>query len=212
MRFDHDGYEGWVDNKQMQPTRTPAIPGRARAIEPVVKITTRRSILHLPMGAVLPGETANDPIPISGKITVSGRSTEDLTGGAIERIQAIAPLWLGAPYLWGGRTPWGVDCSGLTQMLFLLAGIPLPRDAAQQATAGELVPSHQASQTGDLAFFQNAEGRVVHVGIVFADEGVGRKIVHASGRVRIDSLDEEGILNEEEHRHTHRLHSIRRMV
>src|SRR6187397_1945290 len=138
----------------MQPTRTPILTERPRAIEPTVKITTRRSVLHLPMGSLLPNDLSNDPIPISGKIAVTGKTTDDLAGSAIERVQAIAPLWLGAPYLWGGRTPWGVDCSGLTQMLFLLAGVPLPRDAAQQVNSGKPVASLERSHTGDLAFFQ----------------------------------------------------------
>jgi len=212
LRLDHDGYEGWVDNKQFIPTSIPVVSDRPRAVEPVLKLTTRRSILHLPMGAVLPSYRDGSPIPITGKVIVAGRSTEDLAGTTVEKVMALAPLWLGAPYLWGGRTPWGVDCSGLTQMLFLLAGVRLPRDASQQVSTGVPVKDLAASRTGDLAFFSDPRGRIVHVGIVIADGNGGRTILHASGRVRIDQLVEEGIFNEEEKRNTHTLARIRRVV
>ena len=78
----------------------------------------------------------NGPIPITGRITITGRTTAELEGPPIERITTLAPLWLGAPYHWGGRTPWGVDCSGFIQALFLLGGVMLPRDAWQQEQAG----------------------------------------------------------------------------
>ena len=102
----------------------------------------------------------------------------------------------------------GVDCSGLTQMLFLVSGIKLPRDAWQQAELGKPVELIGLSATGDLAFFDNEEGRIVHVGIVLENN----RILHASGRVRIDSLDQEGIFNTKEKKYTHKLRTIKRVV
>ena len=212
LRFDHDGYEGWVDNRQMQPTKAKALPDAVRAAQPVVQVTTTHAILQLPMGAVLPGDPENAPIPITGRISINGRTTEELEGPAIERITTLAPLWLGAPYLWGGRTPWGVDCSGFTQTLYLLGGVVLPRDAWQQAEKGQTIDLIDLSRTGDLAFFSNDEGKIIHVGIVLDSEGGSKKILHASGRVRIDTLDHEGIFNVEEKRYTHKLRTLKRVL
>jgi hypothetical protein len=122
-----------------------------------------------------------------------------------ELIQRLTGPWLNAPYLWGGRSPLGVDCSGFVQVVFKLMGIDLPRDAWQQAQEGKPVKKFADSQVGDLAFFDNKED-IVHVGILL---GEGR-IIHASGKVRIDGIDKKGITSKDTGSPNTRLRAIRR--
>ncbi|HRO40744.1 MAG TPA: C40 family peptidase [Flavobacteriales bacterium] len=208
LRFHHDGYEGWADNKQIAWTTDPPEEKPVRSIEQFVHVSTSNGVMLVPFGAVLPSYSAGRFHIGQEKLSFPGRTTAQPNGTAVMRILALKDQWMNTPYLWGGRSPFGVDCSGLTQMLFLAGGKRLQRDAWQQAEQGTTVDSLARSVTGDLAFFQNPAGRIIHVGIVLEN----RQILHASGRVRIDRLDEEGIFNEAEQQHTHRLHSIRRVV
>ena len=124
-----------------------------------------------------------------------------------EMMVEYAKLLLDAPYLWGGRTAMGIDCSGMVQISARLAGLILPRDSSQQVKEGELVYFLQETQPGDLAFFGEEDGKITHVGIVMGNE----QIIHCSSQVRIDYLDQSGIFNKERNEHTHRLQVVKRM-
>ena len=119
----------------------------------------------------------------------------------------IAYMYLHAPYLWGGRTPMGVDCSGFTQMAYRLNGISIPRDAFQQVELGTTLSFIEEAEPGDLAFFDNSEGLIIHVGMILENN----HIIHASGKVRIDRIDQQGIFNKQLGEHTHKLRLIKQI-
>jgi hypothetical protein len=204
----YDNYPGWIGRQQFimlghlaykRFKQTPP-PITYRPVTQAWKIANN-SILYLPIGsslAFLKGTTChigNEQFEIIGEI------------GETENIAVTATLFLNTPYLWGGRTHFGIDCSGLTQTVFKLQGINLPRDASMQAEHGMVIDSLNESKLGDLAFFDNAEGKVVHVGIILNSE----KIIHASGKVKIDTIDEKGIYSEDQKRYTHKLRTVKRI-
>ena len=118
----------------------------------------------------------------------------------------VSHQFLNTAYLWGGRSIFGIDCSGLTQQVFQFLGIKLPRDAYQQAALGEVVGFLQEAQCGDLAFFDNSEGKITHVGMMLDNAS----IIHASGKVRIDPIDNMGIINADTGERTHQLRIVKR--
>ncbi len=209
LRFDHDGYEGWVDNKQLLPCDTPNNEPDLRVLDSASIVDLGDRQVMLPYGAVLPFHREGSILFQGRRVPVNAvTNTLDASGEREALVETFMHPFLGAPYLWGGRTPWGVDCSGLTQSLFMFMGIYLPRDAWMQAGEGEPVEFVELAEPGDLAFFDNEEGRIIHVGIVLS----GHRIVHASGRVRIDMLDQQGIFDREAQRYTHKLRLVKRVV
>jgi cell wall-associated NlpC family hydrolase len=138
-----------------------------------------------------------------GKVSQSN-GDENLRDSIIE----AALKYFNAPYLWGGRTPYGIDCSGFTQIVYKLNGIVIPRDASQQVLIGDPLTFVEEAQPGDLAFFDNEDGRITHVGIIWDRH----KIIHASGKVRIDNVDHQGIFNVDTKRYTHKLRVIKRII
>ncbi len=134
--------------------------------------------------------------PISGEILLPS-----------QKIQESAWQFMNTPYLWGGRSVFGADCSGFIQTLFKIHGVSFPRDTSPQASAGQEVTALNDALPGDLAFFSNGEGEINHVGMIMADS----RIIHCSGWVRIDRLDETGIFSLERGIHTHRLFGVRRV-
>ena len=205
-----DNYIGWIDAKQYQPiteehytvlNNTPIVLNS----DLVEYITTpNNQLTSITLGAslsFLDNEEINTSKYSFEGIKVCGQKPKsDLVKTAF--------MYLNAPYLWGGKTPFGIDCSGFTQMVYKLNGFSLLRDASQQATQGEALSFIEESEPGDLAFFDNEEGNIIHVGIMMENN----YIIHASGKVRIDRLDHLGIYNAEVNRHTHKLRVIKKII
>jgi hypothetical protein len=127
---------------------------------------------------------------------------------SIDQILKLARQFLNTPYLWGGKSAFGIDCSGFTQLLYKTIGIQLPRDAWQQALVGQSKTFLEETHPGDLFFFGDEAEKITHVGIALGDN----KVIHAAGKVRIDVLDSYGIFNAETNKHTHVLRNIRQII
>lgn len=212
IRIEFDQYEGWIDAKQHI-----EIPEEyfnhlnntefKIATDVYSTILYKKRIIQIPLGSVLP-ISSSELFEISEQYAFNGSSKNMGERQGLEFLKQILKSYMNAPYLWGGKTPFGIDCSGLTQQVFRLCGYSLPRDARQQFKQGESVSSLAEALPGDLAFFENEQQQISHVGILMEDQD----IIHASGYVRKDKLDENGIYSEEFSIYTHILAGIKRIL
>jgi gamma-D-glutamyl-L-lysine dipeptidyl-peptidase len=209
----YDQYPGWIHASQAQPIDLTEFQKLNReqtcvSFDLVQIMLHEETLFSIVLGSSMPHfkdhtcRLGNTAYRFEGNV----KCPEKLQSTRV--IVENAYMYLHSPYLWGGRTPFGIDCSGFTQMVFKLAGIRLKRDAWQQAEQGSLINLVDEARQGDLAFFDNEEGRITHVGIILPNG----KIIHASGKVRIDSLDHHGIYNGELKKYTHNLRLIKRFV
>ncbi|GAA4835583.1 C40 family peptidase [Algivirga pacifica] len=205
IKGDFEGYEGWV-----------AI-GQHYAITAVVRDELLREQPSFLNETLLLHNDSPMPVSIGSTINshilgIFGEKNQEQLKAHVhsiseESIGQTARKYLGTPYLWGGKSYFGIDCSGFSQQTYKLHGYSLPRDAYQQVEIGTEVSLENAKE-GDLAFFVNPKGRIDHVGILLSNT----EIIHASHRVRIDKIDEKGIYSEELKRYTHPLHIIKRVL
>ena len=168
---------------------------------------SNNEITHLVKGSILPNYKNKSFSFGSQSFTFLGNTNEDLKTSK-EEIVKTSLEYLNSPYLWGGNSPYGIDCSGLSQMSYNLHGIQIPRDACDQATVGETISLIEESEPGDLAFFDNDEGIITHVGIILKN----MEIIHASGHTRIDKFDHQGIYRKDFGRYTHNLRIIKKII
>jgi hypothetical protein len=213
-----DGYEGWVDTKMLTEIDEDLFRILNRELQVVANDTFNLVFQEQDYTnkLIVPGSSfpfcdldkksfkiADKTYFYQGKVTKNCKN-DHLRASLIES----ALKYFNSPYLWGGRTPYGIDCSGLTQIVYKLNGIVLPRDASQQVLMGEPLTFVEEALPGDLAFFDNAEGKITHVGIIWDCH----KIIHASGNVRIDNVDHQGIFNVDKKQYSHKLRVIKRIV
>jgi len=225
IRAAWDNYEGWIAEKQSQlideqeflrllNAETPA----SMDLVQLIANQTRQTMFAIPLGSSLPGlegqfftingEHYHFEGQVSDPAAVEKARTSPEKKEFGQSLVEDAMMFLHAPYVWGGRSPFGIDCSGLVQMVYRLKQVKLLRDALQQVTQGETVNLLDEAFPGDIAFFDNEEGQLSHVGIL-----VDRfRILHASGCVRIDAIDHEGIYDEKSGSYTHKLRLIKRIV
>lgn len=210
IRNVYDGYEGWLDFKQLQACTKEQACAVSDFVAPAAVVNTLTaedgSIYYLAAGSSLPGFNQGYCEFGTVRFKVNFEPVKINPGTLNTNLTELGLFYLNAPYLWGGRSLFGIDCSGFTQIVFKMAGLRIKRDASQQAEEGGIVDFLPEGRSGDLAFFDNAEGRITHVGILLDNQ----QIIHASGRVRIDPIDDQGIFNKELNRYTHKLRIIKR--
>jgi cell wall-associated NlpC family hydrolase len=231
IRNAYDDYIGWLDFRQLtalslaQYVKSHDAEYMTPLVADATILAADGSTYHLAAGSTLPAykdgfcavggekfqvlfeplrvepfQTGDSQEPKEGWMPVEPAA--EVAGEMIK----TALFFQNAPYLWGGRTLFGIDCSGFSQVVYKMSGIKLPRDAWQQAELGRTVASLAEANTGDLAFFDNGSGRITHVGILLNN----KEIIHASAKVRIDGIDSQGIYNSELGGHSHKLRMIKR--
>lgn len=209
IRSLHDQYEGWLTHHLVEIIDENVAKQSIRFVTTglINPLTLSDELINLPMGSSLTGYDEETRLLWDGQHKYYGTFRNTSQPFDMDLLWRTAQAWINAPYLWGGRTFLGVDCSGFVQVTFKVMGIPLLRDAYLQAEQGSPVESLADARTGDVAFFHNDKGRIIHVGILLNNE----QIIHASGKVRIDKIDNEGIINSSNGKRTHQLTHIRRM-
>ena len=211
IRLSFDNYIGWIDNKAI----TPISEDYLKSVNTNSQIVTKKLFticfnhkkeqLILPAGSTLPGfnKKENTFIVNENKYYIQDSLEDDK-----KEITELATQFLNSPYLWGGKNPFGIDCSGFIQVIYKMLGKSLPRDAKQQVSEGNAVNFISDIQLGDIAFFDDIDGNIIHAGIILNKN----EIIHASGKVRIDKIDQQGIFNQEIKKYTHHLRVIKRIL
>jgi gamma-D-glutamyl-L-lysine dipeptidyl-peptidase len=204
-----DKYPGWVDINHLQQTSYEGATTGHVLNKPLLCFKNDKTKLVLEPGCEVFNPDFEDKLFVIGKnkyATTTAFSNRHISTN--ETLPDTAIRFINSPYIWGGRIPSGIDCSGLTQLVYKIHGIAIPRDSWRQAESGRNIDFIDETIPGDLVFFDNEMGKISHVGMIIA-KGL---VIHASGRVRIDPIDHQGIFKAEINGYSHKLRTIRRIV
>lgn len=207
----YDGYEGWVQKSNLTAIDEEKYQKEDNMLTSdwVNEVDYNGHVMHVPLGCTLSAFQNGHALWSRNSVKFKGNSWDAGETIFSEKIlKQVAFKFLNTAYLWGGKSVFGIDCSGFVQSVFKFFNIRLPRDAWQQAEKGETVNFLQEVKFGDVAFFDNEEGRITHVGILLN----GQEIIHSSGKVRIDKIDSQGICTSDTNERTHQLRIIKRFT
>ncbi len=207
--LDEDNYEGWVSRNQIkliseEEYTTVSSQSSKYCHELVSHVQINEDFIPITLGAKILTSDINNKL-----LGNTFLSECDSVEGAKNKQEIVrtAYYYLNSPHLWGGKTPFGIDASGFTQMVYRINGYSLLREAYQQASQGEVLSFIEESEPGDLAFFDDEEGNIIHSGIILRNHN----IIHCWGEVRIDRIDHSGIFNIKLNKHTHNLRVIKQI-
>jgi cell wall-associated NlpC family hydrolase len=204
-----DNYTGWIDTNHLQQSEVTADSDGRVLNRSLLCYKDDKTKLILEAGCeVYNPDFDNRTFSVAKNKYTAGSEFSDLYFKVTGTIADTAMRFINSPYIWGGRIPSGIDCSGFTQLVFKLHGIKIPRDSTEQAEAGEIVGFLEETKPGDLVFFDNDRGTISHVGMILS-RGL---VIHSSGRVRIDTIDHQGIYKMETGKYSHHLRTIKRIL
>ncbi|MGE5406413.1 MAG: NlpC/P60 family protein [Methanosarcina sp.] len=209
VETEFDNYTGWLDADHLQQTRLDEDMNGQVLNRSLLCHKNDKTKLVLEAGCEIYNPDFQDKTFSVGrnKYNTSDEFSESFISSN-DKPAETALKFINSPYIWGGRIPSGIDCSGLTQLAYKIHGIAIPRDSWKQAEAGHSIDFIDAAIPGDLVFFDNERGRITHVGMIFS----AGLVIHASGRVRIDKIDHQGIYKPEIKGYSHKLRLIRRVL
>ena len=209
VETEFDSYQGWIDTNHLQHSEMTEDSNSVTLNRPLLCFKEDKTRLVLEPGSELFNPDFYNKSFTAGKkkFTASADFNEKYIS-VKESISDTAIRFINSPYIWGGRVPSGIDCSGLVQLVYKIHGIKVPRDSWKQSETGEAIDFISEAQPGDLVFFDNERGHISHVGIIISS-GL---VIHASGRVRIDTIDHQGIFRQETGMYSHYLRLIKRIV